>query len=1036
MSKKITSIFLMLVMIVTMVPTIAQPSFAGEISKEREAKIDAAFHQILWNADGYAYDYQYEHLVKIADTTKDCISAGSELSKDGTIEMCKAVYPNMAFQPEAASEICKAIIETNKKFQNANQDQIDAIVEMSKGLSRGIVKLPEYSEEFRKIYYGSSDFILSADKSTYDPIVSVTIKCIEGYARQEYVGEDMKNIHSKMLALASADSSLKLKGKSIVAGDMATGISIQPSCVDFMSENAERIFADIDSLGEKKAIALGEIGGGVISGISHQPEGKSALENYYASACAALSKCSTEQIELLRTIGATGCDVIREHPDFKDKATNILKIFIENMNSISTDHIDALCKLATIENRKMKNEPSSVDLKRLDDEIKDICKLTGYKAKAAGTVTIAREVAAEKLYEDTGKMGAISEAYKFCIEKDIGEMTEAQAKSVWLAGITLKDKWSENPESADSDYKAIPKELFPTLSKTKEEEICRIMDAYTIGVQSGWSDVYSELIKEINSNLSDANSKFIVNILCDYLELEDQIENLNYNEDEANFLLKIFKGEYETIINNISKIRSDRMSDVEDKIKSLNNKLYSWLEYINDYTEEAEMNNEAISSIIKNIIDVIGSSSYSGDKYELVSLATDVYAWATVTIASHRDYFNECYRQILKGDINTVSYMLFPATRNSYAEGTNRADLLLSIYQDAQTSMKVADKNTAKVIEKTAHDLMREIVSDERNDEEYEAREILFKQTYSKSVVFIKRDKDRVYYSSVKSAMQNATADSELGLIQNTKTADCLNKKVTLDLRGFTLSGATTNASNVTIENSHKTNKKTLDATGVYGSDISAFVTDGHTVKTTNIANDTVDGDIQPPPEENPNPPSQEDPELSEQEKIEQTKKSAISEMESLVRGASEQNKSASKLLESAKKELESANSEETIQKILAKYSKSIKYAMETNASKVRNLRVRALKNHTVRISFDRMILSNQKYVNKYQIYRKVGRNGKYKKLRTIYREKFSKRISIRDKKKLKKGKRYYYKVRAKKRLADGSYVLSDWSKARSTVCR
>ena len=63
-----------------------------------------------------------------------------------------------------------------------------------------------------------------------------------------------------------------------------------------------------------------------------------------------------------------------------------------------------------------------------------------------------------------------------------------------------------------------------------------------------------------------------------------------------------------------------------------------------------------------------------------------------------------------------------------------------------------------------------------------------------------------------------------------------------------------------------------------------------------------------------------------------------------------------------------------------------------------------------------------------YEIYRAQGKNGKYKKIKTI---KKSATVKFTDKKGLKKGKTYYYKVRAYKKVKGKTYY-SDFSSAKS----
>ncbi len=68
----------------------------------------------------------------------------------------------------------------------------------------------------------------------------------------------------------------------------------------------------------------------------------------------------------------------------------------------------------------------------------------------------------------------------------------------------------------------------------------------------------------------------------------------------------------------------------------------------------------------------------------------------------------------------------------------------------------------------------------------------------------------------------------------------------------------------------------------------------------------------------------------------------------------------------------------------------------------------------------------------KYQIYRKTGANGTYKRIKTITS---SKTLTYTDSK-LRRGTTYYYKVRAYRKGADGKSVYSKWSKVVKSTCR
>jgi len=79
-------------------------------------------------------------------------------------------------------------------------------------------------------------------------------------------------------------------------------------------------------------------------------------------------------------------------------------------------------------------------------------------------------------------------------------------------------------------------------------------------------------------------------------------------------------------------------------------------------------------------------------------------------------------------------------------------------------------------------------------------------------------------------------------------------------------------------------------------------------------------------------------------------------------------------------------------------------------------------KSADIKVSWKKM-----KNAQKYEVWRKVGKNGKYKKVTTI------KKLSYRDKKS-KVGKKYYYKVKAIN--LDNTTINSKFSKTKSIVCK
>lgn len=67
-----------------------------------------------------------------------------------------------------------------------------------------------------------------------------------------------------------------------------------------------------------------------------------------------------------------------------------------------------------------------------------------------------------------------------------------------------------------------------------------------------------------------------------------------------------------------------------------------------------------------------------------------------------------------------------------------------------------------------------------------------------------------------------------------------------------------------------------------------------------------------------------------------------------------------------------------------------------------------------------------------YEIYRKIGKTGKYKKIKTITKNSTVKYTNT----KLKKGTAYYYRVRSYTIDADGKKVYSRWSNVKGKTCR
>lgn len=67
-----------------------------------------------------------------------------------------------------------------------------------------------------------------------------------------------------------------------------------------------------------------------------------------------------------------------------------------------------------------------------------------------------------------------------------------------------------------------------------------------------------------------------------------------------------------------------------------------------------------------------------------------------------------------------------------------------------------------------------------------------------------------------------------------------------------------------------------------------------------------------------------------------------------------------------------------------------------------------------------------------YEIYRKIGKTGKYKKIKTVTKNSTVKYTNT----KLKKGTSYYYRVRSYTMGADGKKVYSRWSNVKGKTCR
>ena len=101
-------------------------------------------------------------------------------------------------------------------------------------------------------------------------------------------------------------------------------------------------------------------------------------------------------------------------------------------------------------------------------------------------------------------------------------------------------------------------------------------------------------------------------------------------------------------------------------------------------------------------------------------------------------------------------------------------------------------------------------------------------------------------------------------------------------------------------------------------------------------------------------------------------------------------------------------------------------------AAKVDLVKATAQKNGKIKLTFKGLTLNNGKKVDTYQIYRKV-KGGEYKRFATVKRT--SDANTWTNAKKLKKGKKYYYKVRGRVQLSSGKYVYTKWSNVKSAKC-
>lgn len=163
--------------------------------------------------------------------------------------------------------------------------------------------------------------------------------------------------------------------------------------------------------------------------------------------------------------------------------------------------------------------------------------------------------------------------------------------------------------------------------------------------------------------------------------------------------------------------------------------------------------------------------------------------------------------------------------------------------------------------------------------------------------------------------------------------------------------------------------------------------------------------------------------------------------------------KKVQKLVETAKKEIDKIsnnsqmsvkNREAKVDSIVAKLKADIEkqkvdetLAAQVKALKGKVVKLKAYKNGKIKVKFKNLKIKAGAKVVRYQIYRATKKNFK-KNLRkyTIKRTKNKKNYNWINTKKLKKGKKYYYKVRARVKLSDGTYAYTKWSNVKAIKCK
>lgn len=204
---------------------------------------------------------------------------------------------------------------------------------------------------------------------------------------------------------------------------------------------------------------------------------------------------------------------------------------------------------------------------------------------------------------------------------------------------------------------------------------------------------------------------------------------------------------------------------------------------------------------------------------------------------------------------------------------------------------------------------------------------------------------------------------------------------------------------------------------------------DGMVLLVPQIGGDEDDDDDDPTPGPTPGPT----PSMDEQ-KFTEYKTTEISKLDKLAEEVTSDSDKA--IVATAKADLAALKYDST--KTLAENeisARSIAEAAFVHVDKVIQTKLKAYKNGKIKVSWKALTLKDSWKVDTYQVYRKVGKKGKYKLFRTVKLGK-KKTITYKNTKKLKKGKTYYYKVRGKVKLSDGTYAYTKWSNVKHIKCK